>query len=65
MSMGNLESSSGEPLSGTMVATIDSTSSIAGTASAIASSFPSNGARNTRGRGSCRRRRQNAGNIGM
>ena len=65
-SIGTLESSSAEPLSGTMVATMDSTSSMAGTARATFMAAPLNGKVKTRGRsGSTERSLRKAGNIGM
>ena len=66
MSMGSFAISASLPLSGTMVAMMESTSSMAGMASMTVRSLPSNGARNTRGRSaSCLRSCSMAGNIGM
>ena len=47
MRIGNFDISAGELLSGTIVATIESTSSTTGTASATASTLPSKGAEHT------------------
>ena len=66
MSMGIFESSSSEPFSGTMVAIMASTSSMAGMASITYMSLPLKGNVNTRLRfGSTLRIFKNAGNIGM
>ena len=66
MSMGILPISSGEPFSGTMVAIMASTSSMAGMASITYMSLPLKGNVNTRLRfGSTLRIFKNAGNIGM
>ena len=64
--MGIFDSSSSEPLSGTMVATMDSTNSIAGMASITYMSLPLKGKVKMRVRfGSTLRSFKNAGNIGM
>ena len=66
MSMGIFDISSSEPLSGTMVAMMDSTSSTTGSHVATRSTPRPPGTLNTRGApASTRRSFKNAGNMGM